>query len=548
MKKIIFCILVVLMACSVNVEDKQKKQINLEALLESMRDLSHLPELLEAKTAMSSTWDRIGGNRDHGDFKRIEGRNNILLDLDGPGVVHRIFTGKVSDQMKRTHLQIFIDHQPDPVIDMPYGEFFMNNPFTDYPFVFDHDRTYPGFLLPIPFNKHIKVQLWSLDESPILRNWGNFWQVTYTTYAPEEVEVKSFDLPLSSSEKQQMEKTGSYWINAEKHSPLEPGKWEKEVSLDLKDKKNGEYILKGPGVIDALRVDISPNTPEALKDVCFRIYWDGMPFPSVDVPLGYFFGNADYASREMYNSIFMGIDSTGGYSRFPMPFSETARIEFSIPDNSTVERVDLKLNYTKTKINDNRGYFHTTWTEQYATSITRRGQEDGYWNGGWNIPGMPKYGERNIPTHIVMDRKGFRGKYVGLLLHVAWPGESWWGEGDPLIWTDESGWPPSYHGTGSEEYFNSGWGDFDRKAISGYIKKRPGNVMVYSFHINDAFNFNNSFKSGFERWNLYPADDQLKNIWGSTAFWYGEYPLPAESKQQLLTPRLDDLNKPVGWK
>lgn len=564
--------LVSLIACSANVENKQKKQISLESLLESMRDLSHLPELLDAKTAMSSTWDREGKNRDGFDFKRIEGRYNILLDMDGPGVVHRIFTGKVPDQderfnrnemdMNRTHLQIFIDHQLDPVIDIPVRDFFTKNPFTNYPFVFGHDRTYPGFLLPIPFNKHIKVQLWSLDESPVFRNWGNFWQVTYTTYTSEEVEVKSFDLPLLSVEKQQMEKTGSDWINAEKNTPLETGKWEKEVTLDLTDKKKREYILNGPGVIDALRIDISPNTPEALKDVRFRIYWNGMPFPSVDVPLGYFFGSADYASKEMYHSLFMGIDRTGGYSCFPMPFSETARIEFSIPDKSTVKHVDLKLNYRETKINDNQGYFHTTWTEQYATSLNKRGQEDeeAIWNSGWNIPGMPKYGEQNVPTHIVMDRKGFKGKYVGLLLHVAWPGGKgwgeggsstnlgWWGEGDPLIWTDENGWPPSYHGTGSEEYFNSGWCDFDRKAISGYIKKRPGNVLVYSFHINDAFNFKNNFKFGIERWNLFQADDLLENIWGSTAFWYAEFPLPAESKQQLLAPRLDDLSEPVGWK
>jgi hypothetical protein len=73
-------------------------------------------------------------------------------------------------------------------------------------------------------------------------------------------------------------------------------------------------------------------------------------------------------------------------------------------------------------------------------------------------------------------------------MHVAWPHKDiWWGEGDWLIWTDEEGFPPSYHGTGSEEYFNSGWCYFDRKAISGYIKMRPGNVNVYSYHLNDAF-------------------------------------------------------------
>src|SRR5699024_11500339 len=76
-------------------KDKQKKHINLETLLKNMRNVTHLPELLDAKTAMSSTWDRTGGNDDGDDFRKIDGRRNILLDMEGPGVVHRIFTGRL---------------------------------------------------------------------------------------------------------------------------------------------------------------------------------------------------------------------------------------------------------------------------------------------------------------------------------------------------------------------------------------------------------------------------------------------------------------------
>ncbi|MBN2578544.1 MAG: DUF2961 domain-containing protein [Pirellulales bacterium] len=44
-------------------------------------------------------------------------------------------------------------------------------------------------------------------------------------------------------------------------------------------------------------------------------------------------------------------------------------------------------------------------------------------------------------------------------------------------------------GTGSEEYFNSGWCRFDRKVVSGFLTLRPGHPTVYSFHLNDAFQF-----------------------------------------------------------
>lgn len=518
-----------------------------------MRDVSTLPVLLNAKTAMSSTWDRNGGNNDDADFKNIKGRCNILLDTNGPGCIFRIFTGILSVpinesiDLNRTYLQIFIDSQADPVINCPVKDFFASNPFTYYPFVFGTDRTYPGFLLPIPFNKHIKVQLWSKDKFPAFQNWGNYWQVTYTKYTPG-VSVRSFSLPLTHEEKAQMKMTGDYWLHAEKDHFMEPEKWKRSATLNVTGKKEVEYSLHGEGVIQALRVSVFPNTPEALKKIRFRIYWNGMPFPSVDVPLGYFFGNADYASKNQYSSLLMGIDSTGGYSLFPMPFSKGARITFSVPHNSTIKKIRLDINFIKKKINKNRGYFHATWNEENATALEKR---PGRLTGELNIPGMPKYGERNIPVHMVLNRKGFKGKYVGVMLHVAWPSKNWWGEGDWLIWSDENGWPPGYHGTGTEEYFNSGWGDFDRKAISGYVhKKIPGNVLIYSFHTNDAFNFNRNIKIGVERWNVFSADDQQRCIWGSTAFWYAEYPVPAGSEQQLLTPRLEDKGTPFKeiWK
>ena len=150
---------------------------------------------------------------------------------------------------------------------------------------------------------------------------------------------------------------------------------------------------------------------------------------------------------------------------------------------------------------------------------------------------MPKFGPRNVPGNVVLNRRG-GGKYVGVMLHLDWPSETWWGEGDWLIWTDESGWPPSYHGTGSEEYFNSGWCQFDRKAVSGFATLRPGHPVVYSFHLNDAFQF---------RDNILVVEEEMGNeaeavrriaeehpVWGATAFWYSRHASPAESSGALL--------------
>ena len=121
------------------------------------------------------------------------------------------------------------------------------------------------------------------------------------------------------------------------------------------------------------------------------------------------------------------------------------------------------------------------------------------------------------------------------MLHVDWPFEQWWGEGDWIIWSDEDGWPPSYHGTGSEEYFNSGWCQFDRKAVSGFVTLRPGHPMVYSFHLNDAFQFQRSIRVVEEQMGNGLGNDIILRqhpLWSSTAYWYALPAHPAESRSE----------------
>jgi predicted enzyme related to lactoylglutathione lyase len=109
---------------------------------------------------------------------------------------------------------------------------------------------------------------------------------------------------------------------------------------------------------------------------------------------------------------------------------------------------------------------------------------------------------------------------------VDWPyDKKWWGEGDVLIWTDENGWPPSYHGTGSEEYFNSGWCTFDRKAVSGFVTTRPGHPTVFSFHLNDAFQFQRNIQVVAEQVGAAGGQqiiDKKHPLWTTTAYWYAD--------------------------
>jgi len=496
--------------------------------LRRLRTLDHLPELEDSHTALSSTWDRSGANRDGVDFKNVSAESNILLDTDGPGCVHRIFTGRLGDRVAGTRIQVFLDRSARPVFDLEVNRFFddKDGPFP-YPLVFH--KTYPGMLFPIPFARHCRIQLASGEPDLTRRRWGNFWQVTYTRYAPSSG-VRSLSWPPNAAERDEMEAVRQAWLAAESAPPPAPASSSMDRDLRIGPGKTEQLRLAGRGVIREMRIAVEPAIPELLRSLRLRIAWDGAGFHSVDAPLGYFFGHADHghSAGARYSSLVTGVTETEAWSRFPMPFDSGAVLKLENPAGSREARVKIRLSVERPPaLPASHARFHATWTE----SLTY----------GDDLARARRYGKLEMPVHLALERSSGPGKYVGLLLHVAWPYPTWWGEGDWLIWTDEDGWPPGYHGTGSEEYFNSGWCEFDRKAVSGFVvKDRPSDVAVYTYHLNDAFQFRKNIRVAEEIWKVkHGREDVVQNaLWGSTAFWYALPAQPAGSRQDLLHPRM----------
>lgn len=484
--------------------------------LRRLRTFDHIPELENSLTAMTSTWDRSGGNNDGKDFKRLEGSLNILLDVDGPGCIHRIFTGRLGEDVAGTRIQFLFDGASTPAIDLPVDKFFddRHGPIP-YPLVFH--KTYPGLLLPIPYAKHCRIQL--LNEKK--RNWGQYWQITYTTYAPD-TKVQTLVWPPSPGEIQEMQVVGARWLESEKTPPPAPTKWTGEKQDLIPPGKSIELQWDKSGIFRQWRISIEPDTPEIAQQLWLQMFWDGNERPSVDVPLGSFFGYAPPASGSArYQSLLIGIAGGEAYCCLPMPFVQAARWRLvngsDRPVKATI-RWDLE---TTEAIHPDWGRFHATYHAAPAA-----------------MPTSPKYGGQPTPTHLLLEQAG-RGKYVGAMLQVIWPWSTWWGEGDWLIWTDQTDWPPRYHGTGTEQYFNSGGGKFDRKALSGLVATRREVKSVYTFHLNDSFQFEKNIRVAVETLGGADAGDTVTKqhpIWSSTAFWYDLPAQPAGSTERVYLP------------
>jgi hypothetical protein len=98
-----------------------------------------------------------------------------------------------------------------------------------------------------------------------------------------------------------------------------------------------------------------------------------------------------------------------------------------------------------------------------------------------------------------------------------------------MIFIDEDEWPPSLHGTGSEDYFNHAWGmqnnAFLMNGSALHESIIPGYQVSYRFHLADPIHFSKRIAVTFEHGHA----NHLADDWSSTAYWYQTLPSPVKS-------------------
>ena len=98
-----------------------------------------------------------------------------------------------------------------------------------------------------------------------------------------------------------------------------------------------------------------------------------------------------------------------------------------------------------------------------------------------------------------------------------------------MIFIDDDSWPPSLHGTGTEDYFNHAWGmQKNAYPYHGAIVHEsdvPGYSVNYRFHVVDPIRFSQRIKVSIEHGHA----NHLSDDWASTAYWYQQLPSPPAS-------------------
>ena len=342
----------------------------------------------------------------------------------------------------------------------------------------------------------------------------------------------------------------SGWFSSRSVRSRRASSWDRSgANRDFVSVAAGEtFVLleeEGPGCITHVYLAMVLPDPADYRNAIVRCYWDGASHPSVEVPLGDFFGVTNGRVRE-YQSALTAVNGGLGASHglnayFPMPFSSGAliTIENRGPEalggalGNLWYHVDYEV-YGQPLPEDTLR-FHAMFAQERPT-LAVGPQPNVTLHDAKNIGGADNY--------VVLDTEG-TGRMVGVVLEVEnLQGTDWYGEGDDMVFIDGEAWPPSIHGTGSEEIFGGGacpsW-EYSGPYTGFHLIESPdyaGLVGMYRWFVDDPIHFQQSI-----RWTIeHGHANNFANNYASVAYWYQTplaslAPLPATS---AMLPPLGD--------
>ena len=295
------------------------------------------------------------------------------------------------------------------------------------------------------------------------------------------------------------------------------------------------FDVKGSGIINHIWITIAPMRINR-NDIILRMYWDGNDFPSVESPIGPFFGQG---WDESYNFSSLPLaagpsSGTGLVSYFAMPFAKGARIEIENQTERVISAFFFYVDYLETpKLGNDVGRFHA-WYNHELTEAYPEGEAE------WGLFAPQHLNKDGKDNYVFADIKG-KGHFVGINYYVHCPTPMWYGEGDDMWFIDGES-LPSLIGTGTEDFFNTSWSPKEKYEHPYYGYPRVNNDVgwlgrthVYRFFITDPIYFDKSLKATIE----HGGSNNLTLDIGTVAYWYQSEaaPLPPAPSKELRKPK-----------
>ena len=238
--------------------------------------------------------------------------------------------------------------------------------------------------------------------------------------------------------------------------------------------------ITGAGIIQRMWFTVRDRSPQSMRSLRLRIFWDGDPKPAVDVPFGDFFGYGLSMVVKMETALFTNPEGRSFNCLIPMPFRKGARVIITNEGKTNVADVFYDIDFISLEKADEKAmYFHSYWTRQLSSEV------------GKDFEFLPKI-------------EG-TGRYLGVNMGVNADHrylDTWWGEGEVKMYIDNDAQYPTINGTGTEDYIGTGWGMgtftglYQGCTVADDSTKQ---YAFYRFHIPDIIGFRKNFRATIQQ-------------------------------------------------
>lgn len=273
--------------------------------------------------------------------------------------------------------------------------------------------------------------------------------------------------------------------------------------------------VNGPGLIQHMWM-----TPTGTwRFSILRIFWDDQEHPSVECPIGDFFG-CGWGKYAQIISLAVCVNPGSAFNSYwQMPFHSRCRITLTNIDEEPM-RLFYQISYAQTSVPANAAYFHAQFRRVNPLPYKQ--------------------------VYSIIDAVKGRGHYVGTYLAWGSNNNGWWGEGEVKFYLDGDAEYPTICGTGTEDYFCGSY-NFEDKDTHQYREFttpyaglcqviRPDGLYqsqqrfgMYRWHVPDPIRFKKDLKVtiqaiGWHTGRKPPRYLPLKDDIASVAYWYQTLP------------------------
>ncbi len=474
---------------------------------DAMYHIEQLPLLFPngTSTRQPLAYDPTGQNWDHhfmaaftqyvDSIKLEDGtmvKEYVIYDEYGPGVLYRqqmnawydrskipngwLAWGEADQPRANANIRYYFDDEKEPRINMHLKDFFSTKkfPFTEPLAFVDSGYLFANLYYPFTYKKRLKVTMRPNAKS--FEQMDTKWYQYTALSFPADYKLESWTGQSAGANP-----VIDQWRNTgENPNNLEDSK---KITSQTKIKKGSSatiFSINQPGSLAGFTLQLTPYNKETLFNTTLKIYWDSSKEPSIELPLGYFFGagakdyptTVDKVVQKSLTTLLFGFNPQTGtlYSYWPMPFWKSARIEIS--NNTDTDISNLQCN---------------VWFKP-STVLSYNKKNTGYFLARRTIDSDPDtLGYRSV----AFEEKG-RGHVTGVVFYS----DRYDMDGDEFCYIDDSK-TPQIHGSGTEDDHNQGWAGraYQKPLWGGLVNGYDG---AYRIYLNDCYIFNRNIQIAYE--------------------------------------------------